>query len=128
MTNRVAVNKILNVRRVNGPTLTIIQGRQLPNTKNGDGAIRCVYLTNGASISGFTLTNGATRRADDNPQVTGGAAWCETTNAVLSNCVLTASSASQAGGGVFSGSLYQCILTSNSASEGGGAYQSLLVD
>src|SRR5207302_82755 len=57
MTNRVAVDKPLALRSVNGPQFTIIQGRWLPSTTNGDGAIRCAYLTNGASLSGFTVTN-----------------------------------------------------------------------
>src|SRR6266404_3514738 len=52
MTNRVAVDKPLTLRSVNGPQFTVIQGHQVLGTTNGYGAIRCVYLTNDASLSG----------------------------------------------------------------------------
>src|SRR6266567_5998287 len=96
LTNRVAVTKALTVQSVNGPDVTVIQGT--PGAS--DIAVRCVYLTNGALLAGFTLTNGGTRASgDDSTERTGGALWSESTSAVASNCLITSSSSSQWGGG-----------------------------
>ncbi len=132
MTNRVAVDKPVILRSVNGPESTVILGFQLPDKTNGDGAIRCVYLTNGACLSGFTLKNGATRNDwneigwNNFRQHTGGGAWCESGEAVITNCTLADNSAKSGGGGAYSGTLINCTLTGNSAVEGGGTSYSTL--
>ncbi len=134
MTNRVAVDKPLTLRSVNGPQFTIIQGYQVPGTTNGDGAIRCVYLTNGATFSGFTLTNGATRATSDYVKFResgGGGIHCEALQTyldppiVVSNCVITGNSAfgpggGAYGGGVLSAQIVDCELRGNTAQFGGG--------
>ncbi|MEI8120895.1 MAG: choice-of-anchor Q domain-containing protein [bacterium] len=118
--NRVAIYKGLTIRSLNGPTVTTIRGQG----PNGSSAIRCAYMTNGASLMGFTLTNGATLTTGlgGSAQVCGGAVWCESVDAVLSNCVITRSTALSDGGGVYSGTLRDCTLTWNSsANSAGGA-------
>ncbi len=145
--NRVAVDKPLSIRSVNGPQFTTIRG----------GATRCVYLTDGASLSGFTLTRGFARIGGgayggtlNNCTVTGnttsfgpvyydayggGAAYC-----TLNNCMVAGNSviaSGRAGGdGAVSCTLNNCTLTGNSADNhfldpssqayGGGAYQCIL--
>src|SRR2546427_3895938 len=53
--SRVALDKALTVQSVNGPLFTIVEGKWEPGTTNGTSAVRCAWLTNGATLSGFTL-------------------------------------------------------------------------
>ena len=128
-TNRVMVDKAVTVQSVNGATVTVITGIQPPRIGSGPYA-RCVYLTNGATLIGFTLTNGGT--VTEIPghtilELNGGGVWCEGSGAVISNCVFTGNSATRFGGGAFQGTLFNCILTNNSAAYGGGACSNMLV-
>jgi predicted outer membrane repeat protein len=122
MTNRVAIDKPLLVRSLNGPSVTFITGQPAPGTTtNGDGAIRCAYVGANAVLSGFTLTNGHTQTIEDSKAGSGGGAWCEPSG-VVTNCTLSGNSASYlGGGGAFGGTLNNCTFTRNSANHGGGA-------
>jgi hypothetical protein len=110
--NRMAVDKPLRLRSVNGPQFTTIAG---------GGTNRCAYLTNNASLVGFTLINGSSPSSD------GGGVLCESASAVVSNCVLTGNKGTSAGGGAYGGTLNNCSLSNNTAggfsffSYGGGA-------
>jgi hypothetical protein len=108
----VGVTNPLALLSVNGPQFTVI---------DGGGTNQCVYLTNGASLAGFTMTNGW---ADS-----GGGIYCESTSATVSNCVLVNNGANE-GGGAYGGTLVNCVLTNNQAfgGDGGGAYGSTLTN
>ena len=128
LTNRVALTQALAVSSVNGPFATIIQGAWDPATTNGPLAVRCAWLTNGASLSGFTLRNGATQPYTGlvgSPLVSGGGVWCASTNGIVSNCVLTNNVASF-GGGISYGTLNNSLVVLNQAGYGGGAYYATL--
>ncbi len=125
--NRVAVTKPLVLQSVNGPEFTVIQAYPSPVTNLGVGTMRCVFLTNGASLSGFTLANGATWAP------WGAGVWCQSSNlVVVSNCVLVGNSTGTRGAGAYGGTLVDCVIRSNStpliSSAGGGAYGSILVN
>ena len=128
--NRVSIDRCITVQSLNGPGVTIIQG----NGPLGDSAVRCAYLTNGAVLSGFTLTNGATRDSGDIStaiDTCGGGVLCESINALVTNCTLTGNSAGVTheewwssweggnGAGAYGGTLNNCILTGNSAGGNG---------
>ncbi len=121
--NRVNVNKAVTVQSVNGPDTTIIQGFQMPVTLNGNQAIRCVYLASGAMLSGFTLTGGATPT-----MYSGGGVLCESTNAVVTNCVVSGNISGAGGGGIYSGTVFNCAIAGNTTVvNGGGGVSSNLV-
>jgi uncharacterized repeat protein (TIGR03803 family) len=133
--NRVMVDKPIAVQSVNGPEVTIIQGLKISTNRNA--GLRCMYLASGASLNGFTLTNGAARYSEnvDPPGYVGGGVFCEDTNASVSNCILIGNSGffsdggSQArGGGAWGGTLNNCKLIQNTAGRGGGAAWSTLND
>jgi hypothetical protein len=131
LSNRVAVIKPITLQSLNGPSVTTIQGYQVPGTTNGASAIRCVYLTNNASLIGFTLTGGATliyNGASSDPRaVQSGGVDCEA-GASVSNCIITGNCAYIGGGGASGGTILNGILTSNwvAAGGGGGAYLATL--
>ncbi|MFZ0827150.1 MAG: thrombospondin type 3 repeat-containing protein [Verrucomicrobiia bacterium] len=125
-TNRVTVDKAVTVQSVNGAASTIIAGFR---SAASDYQIRCAYLTNGASLIGFTLTNGNCRHTGNIlSEESGGGVWCEDNSAVVSNCVLTGNTAPAYGGGAFQGTLFNCILGNNNGGFGGGACSNILVN
>jgi hypothetical protein len=127
ISNRVAVTKPVTVRSVNGPTVTRIAGNRVATFVYGSAAMRCVYLTNGAVLSGFTLTNGTTQASGDlTKQQSGGGVYCEFGNTVVSNCVLMGNAAANRGGGACFGTLINCTLTNNNSTYGGGAWSTAL--
>ena len=122
LTNRVAITQSVTVQSVNGSAVTLIQGYQVPGTTNGTSAVRCVYMTTNAALIGFTLANGATRASGNLNDERGGGIWCASTNGIIiSNCIITANSAFNEGGGVYQGVLNNCTIANNSSGSGGGA-------
>jgi hypothetical protein len=113
--NVVLVDKPLSLRSVNGPQVTTIYGPGIP-TVVGCCSARCVYLTSGASLSGFTLTKGYLLSSGGR---TGGAGVLCAPGAVVSNCVITDNRISDvrstSGGGASGGTLNNCTLTGNAA-------------
>ncbi len=113
-TNRVAVTNAVTLQSVNGPGVTLIDGGH---------AMRCVYLTNGAALSGFTLTNGNAGN--------GGGLYCTSTNIHVTNCTLINNTATS-GGGAYLGTLANCTLSGNTCpftgGNGGGAAGSILLN
>ena len=126
LTNRVAIDKALTVISVNGSASTVIEGQWDSSLMNGPGAIRGAWLADGALLNGFTIRNGATRGGNSFSLGLqyGGGAWLST-NAVVSNCVLTNNSARYAGGGAVFGTVLNSFMIGNTVQlgYGGGAYQ-----
>jgi hypothetical protein len=123
MTNRVVLSQSVTLRSVNGPAVTEIRGLG----PAWGSSMRCAYVADGAVLAGFTLTNGTARAEGDAlREESGGAVWCEV-GGVVSNCIISGSSAVY-GGGAFQGTLTSCTFLNNYAVYGGGAFQCTLND
>jgi hypothetical protein len=120
ITNRVSVDKAILVQSVNGPAATIIQGAWDPVSTNGPGAVRCAWLTNSATLSGFSLYGGATRAASSTGSFLNGGGvvgdWVNgTVEPTVANCVIMGNAANGYGGGACSVTLDSCTVDSNLA-------------
>jgi hypothetical protein len=111
---RVAITNAIRLESVNGPQVTVIEGETMIEGETNE--VRCVYVSDGCVLSGFTLRQGMAFE--------GGGAKCADSG-ILTNCVLAANQA-RYGGGAFHGTFYNCVLTGNLSKEGGGAYDSTL--
>ena len=111
--NRVAATKPVAIASINGVAETVIEG-------GAGNSFRCVFLTNGASLSGFTLRDGVMALT------WGGEVFCYS-NAAVFNCVISNNYAAR-GGGAYGGTLSNCILAHNSATHGGGAASNVLIN
>jgi hypothetical protein len=106
----VSIGEPLNVRSVNGPQFTVI---------DGGGRRECASLTNGSSLYGFTLTNGVGGLGGGvNGGDYSGPIW--PTGGTLSNCTLINNWANGGGGGAYNCRLNNCTLIGNSSDNGGG--------
>jgi len=125
MSNRVLLVKAVSLQSVNGPGSTVILGAPDPETGNvGDYAVRCAYLTNGAELAGFTLSNGFTKRFGQNNVDCGGGSYLDN-GGFISNCVIAGNMAGDDGGGIYileDGMVINCRILGNIADDGGGVY------
>ncbi len=103
-TNHVVTTNAIALLSVSGPSQTII---------DGGGTNRCIYLADGSSLSGFTITGGGAGTGP-NP-ASGGGVCCATTNVIVTNCVFVSNQCMGQGGGVYQGTVFNCTFTSNSA-------------
>jgi len=102
----VVVSRNLNIWSAAGPEATII---------DGGGTHRCLNLgSRSCVIAGFTFTNGNSGTEH------GGGVSCDTTTPVVSNCIFTANSNTQYGGGMYFGTAKYCTFDDNMAARGGG--------
>ena len=119
VSNRVLITTSIVVRSVNGPAVTVIRGRSAGES----GERRCVYITGGGQLSGFTLTNGAARGGACWQDGLGGGALIEVSG-TISNCVVCSNSATYGGGiaAYYGGEVRNCLVYGNAAGLGSWFY------
>lgn len=112
LTNRVALDKPVTLMSVYGPSATIIQGAWDLVATNGPGAVRGVWMADGAALVGFTVRGGATRTGGTVINNSGGGIWCNSTNARVVGCVIEVCAAA-GGAGVLRGTIINSLIRNN---------------
>lgn len=118
--NRVVATNAILIASVNGPEVTVIAGQG----PLGNAGARCAYLSGGAELQGFTLTNGFTRSGSAGLNTRGGGAYA--VGGTLRDCIVAGNSA-VAGGGVYGGTVIGSWIRDNSATSRGGGVDTAVV-
>lgn len=121
ISNRVVITNAITVMSASGPDRTHIVGRG----PKGDDSIRCVFMSGGATLAGFTITNGFSRPR--NPKdaydrnTYGGGALIEI-DGTISNCVFVGNGAFIGGGVALyrGGAVVHCLVERNHGPGPGG--------
>ena len=123
ITNRLVVTNAISITSVNGPDSTTIAGQG----PIGPSAIRCAYLGSCSFLSGFSLSNGATKETSDDSG-SGGGAYCVDDSCIISNCIISGNSAYNYAGGAYRGTYRNSTLSNNVSTYGyvGGTYGSVM--
>lgn len=114
--NRVVLTNQVTVLSVNGAGVTRIVGDVPPNHHTY--GTRGVWLGSGAHLSGFTISGGGNYLGIYNSGLydqSGGGIWCESSSAVITDCIINGNTGCSYGGGVYNGTLINCALTGNFA-------------
>lgn len=111
---RLVVDKPLTIRSEAGAEKTFLMGG--PST-------RCLYLTNGAEVIGFTISGGETCVAGSEGNkfcdLSGGGVWSEP-GGTITDCMVVSNTALWYGGGMYGGTAMRCTFKDNTARRSGG--------
>lgn len=111
---RLVVDKPLTIRSEAGAKRTFLMGGS---------ATRCLYLTNGAEVIGFTISGGETTRGGPEGNIftdhSGGGIWSEP-GGRITDCAVVSNTALWYGGGLYGGTAIRCTFKENTARRSGG--------
>ena len=112
---RLVVDKPLTIRSEAGAEKTFLMGGP---------ATRCLYLTNGAEVIGFTIAGGETCKVGPEgnkfKDLSGGGVWSEP-GGTITDCMVVSNTALWYGGGIYGGTAMRCTFKENTARRSGGA-------
>ena len=122
LTNRVSVSRAITLESQNGPENTIIVGAS-DQGDNGPNAIRGVCLTDGATLKGFTVSNGWTLVTGDQNINEGAGGILLYRGGTVKNCIVTDNHCKKRGGGInchHGGRVLDSIIKNNHAGDDAG--------